>query len=236
MISRSKSYIRCVLVLLAVSAFSSNVYAAYDTEKNVEVYDPLESVNRAVYGFNRFMDKILLKPVAEGYRKVVPALGRKGVRNVLNNLTEPVTFINSVLQLDRDRAFTSFWRFTLNTTFGLGGLNDFAGNTGLKLRKEDFGQTMGTYKVGAGPYIMLPLFGPSNTRDAFGTVVDIASDPFTYTFNEYINAGRTIVKGIDTREDTLDLTKEIDRISLDPYASIRSLYTQKRKDEIKNGK
>ena len=208
---------------------------AYNVNKNVEVSDPIEGVNRSIYAVNRALDGVIIKPVTKAYRFVVPKIIRKGIRNVLRNLTEPVTFVNSVLQLDQENSFTTFWRFTVNTTFGIGGIFDVADVAGLKHRKEDFGQTAGVYGAGHGPYIMLPLLGPSNTRDAFGRVVDVFTNPWSYTFNDYALVGHAVVNGVDTREDTLELVDEIDRVSLDPYATIRSLYTQKREDEIANG-
>jgi phospholipid-binding lipoprotein MlaA len=210
-------------------------YNIGDINSNVQVSDPIEPVNRAVYGFNRFLDKILLKPIAKTYKFIMPDLARRGVSNALRNLTEPVTFINAILQADGERAATSFWRFTINSTWGIAGLGDVASDAGLKYRKEDAGQTIGVYGVGEGPYIMWPLFGPSNLRDSIGWGVDVATDPFTYIFDNEGVMARTLVSGLDSRTNNLELVDEIDRVSLDPYAAIRSLYTQKRKDDIKNG-
>lgn len=202
--------------------------------QHTEISDPLEGVNRAIYGFNKFLDKVLLKPIAKTYRFIVPEAGRKVVRNVLRNLTEPVTFVNSILQGDVENTFTTFWRFSLNSTFGLGGIFDFAEEAGLEHRPEDFGQTIGIYGAGNGPFLMIPVMGPSNTRDAFGAVADAFTDPFNYAHEDFV-LGRTVAKGISAREDKLELIDEIERTSLDPYATLRSLYTQKRADDIANG-
>jgi phospholipid-binding lipoprotein MlaA len=196
------------------------------------VKDPIEGFNRAVYGFNNRLDKVLLKPVAKSYRFIVPEIARKGVRNVLNNLSEPVTFVNSAFQGDVEQGFNSFWRFTLNSTFGIAGIFDVAKETGLEEHKRDFGQTQGVYGVGQGAYLMLPIFGPSNVRDAFGRGVDSFIDPFDYIFTTDALIARDVVNGIDSREANLNLIDNINKTSLDPYATIRSLYTQKRWDDI----
>lgn len=232
-----------VLSLTVIAAPSSGLakekYNEYgkpsQINSNIEVSDPIEPVNRAIYGFNRFLDKIILKPVAKTYRFIVPEKGRKGVTNALRNLTEPVNFLNSVLQGDVNQSFTSFWRFTINSTMGIGGLFDVARLSGLEYRKEDFGQTAGTYGTGTGPFLMLPILGPSNARDTAGLVVDSFTNPFNYLHDDFVIA-HAVIKGIDSRERTLDLVDEIDRISLDPYAATRSLYTQKRADDIRNGR
>ena len=206
-----------------------------DTNGSV-VSDPIEGVNRVIYKFNRFLDDILIKPVTKGYRFVVPEMARKGVRNALTNLSEPVTLVNSVLQGDVEHSFTTFWRFTINSTFGVAGIFDVAKDAGLVHRNEDFGQTVGVYGSGSGAYLMLPLLGPSNVRDVVGKVVDVFTDPFNYILNNEAILTRTVVAGIDAREATLDLTDHIDKTSFDAYATIRSLYTQKRSDDIRNGK
>lgn len=224
-----------MLVIGAVS-MPGKAYAGFENGGEVTISDPLEGINRAVYGFNKFLDKILLKPVAKTYRFVVPQIARKGIRNVLTNLTEPVTFLNSVLQGDVEHSFTTLWRFTINSTVGIAGLFDVVGDHGLRHRDEDFGQTLGKYGIGEGPYLVLPILGPSNGRDLVGAVADAFSDPYNYIFTDYAIAGRSVVKGIDRREGALNLIDDIDRTSLDPYATIRSLYTQRRLDEIRNGK
>jgi phospholipid-binding lipoprotein MlaA len=229
-------FLACSVIFVPFSqAQTDESYNIKDINSGVEVSDPIESVNRGIYEFNRFMDKILIKPIAKTYKRVVPEVARRGVTNALHNLTEPVTFLNAILQADPDRAFTSFWRFAINTTWGIGGLGDVAGDAGLKYRKEDYGQTAGVYGMGEGPFLMLPLLGPSNGRDTFGMVVDIVTDPFNYTFDDDAITARTLVSGLDARTNNLELVDEIDRVSLDSYAAIRSLYTQKRRDDISNG-
>jgi phospholipid-binding lipoprotein MlaA len=207
---------------------------AYDA-KDSKVSDPIEGVNRVIYGFNMFLDKILIKPIAKAYKKVVPELGRKGISNLLQNLTEPVTLANSILQGDVEHSFITFWRFTVNTTIGVGGLFDVANKGGLKHRDEDFGQTLGKYGVGNGPYLMMPIMGPTNLRDLFGGATDSLMDPYNYLVDSHGIAGRNILNAVDKRAKLLGFIEDIEESSLDPYATIRSLYTQKRLDEINNG-
>lgn len=233
--SFARNITMCFLMVLSISIFTPQASSAYDIDENVEVYDPIEPVNRAVYGFNRVLDKTLFSPVARTYRNIVPEYVRKRVHSVLVNLSEPVTLLNSGLQGDAENAHKAFWRFTINSTMGLGGLFDIAGIAGLKHRSEDFGQTMGSYGIHHGPYLMLPIFGPSNARDVVGSVADSLSDPFNYVMTDYAIAGRNLAAGIDKRESLLDILGEIDRVSLDPYAAVRSLYTQRRTSQIRNG-
>jgi len=218
-------------LLICVTPQSSYAYKGDDAR----VCDPLESVNRVVYSFNSFIDKILIKPIAKAYKKVVPEIGRKGISNLLTNLTEPVTFANSILQGDAEHSFTTFWRFTINSTIGVGGLFDVAKHGGLEHRSEDFGQTLGKYGIGNGPYLMLPIVGPSNVRDLFGSVGDSFMDPYNYVVDAHGIAGRNLLEGLDTRVELLSIIDDVEDTSLDPYATFRSLYTQKRKDEINNG-
>lgn len=205
-----------------------------DTDASL-VADPLENLNRGVYKFNDVLDKVLLKPIAKTYQAVIPETARRGIRNVLNNLGEPLNLINSVIQLDKQNSFASFWRFTINSTLGIGGIFDVAKAGGLENRKEDFGQSLGIYGTGQGAYIMLPLLGPSNVRDAFGRVADVLMDPFSYVVESDVAMAKSGIYGIDTREANLNLVDHIQKTSLDPYATIKSLYTQKRWDDIRNG-
>lgn len=198
-----------------------------------EISDPYESVNRAVFQFNEGVDTILLRPVARGYKYVVPQYGRQRVSNVLTNLRMPVIFLNSVVQLDPQNAFSSLWSFLLNSTVGVAGIFDVTGPAGLSVRDEDFDQTLGQYGVGAGSYIVLPILGPSSSRGAIGTVVDWFTDPFNY-FNGDVTVSRTIVSAIDARASLLDVTDDIYRNSLDPYATIRSGYLQRRVALVEN--
>jgi len=205
------------------------------TSLEPDVYDPLEPMNRAIHGFNMIVDEILLEPVARAYRNVVPLFVRDRVTNVLQNIQEPVNMINALLQGDVEHAFTSFWRFVLNSTFGIAGIFDFAGeNSELERRSEDFGQTMGRYGVGPGPYLVLPIFGPSSVRDAVGVAADIASNPLTYVSEEAVQASWGGSVAIDQRARALDFTDDVDANALDPYATYRSTYLQFRRKQVKD--
>ena len=196
--------------------------------------DPIEPVNRGTFAFNEALDDAVLTPISRGYKKVVPEVAREKVGNFFSNLTSPVTFVNSALQGDVNNTFTVFWRFFVNTTFGVGGLYDVASEVGLKEKNEDFGQTLGAYGAKDSSYIVLPILGPSTTRDVFGLVVDALTNPFNY-LSGGTSAALTVGKGIQTRTDALELTDEIDNTSFDPYSTYRSAYIQKRNDMINNG-
>lgn len=200
-----------------------------------QIRDPWEPMNRGIYRFNEAFDTVLMRPIAKTYVFVVPEFGRQRVTNVVTNLSEPVNMLNGFLQGSPERGFTSMWRFIINSTLGVAGLFDFAGyNFGLTLKDEDFGQTMGVYGVRSGPYLVLPFLGPSSIRDAFGRIVDWFSNPFNYVDSDEFVYGRVAVTMVDARARNLELLDEIQRTSVDPYATIRSAYAQRRAALIRN--
>lgn len=200
--------------------------------------DPLEPMNRAVFGFNDAIDKALIKPIAQGYRAVVPAYGRERVRDVLNNLRSPIILANDVLQGEPDRAMQTLMRFAFNTGFGIGGLFDVAAPGGIPYHDEDFGQTFAVWGVGEGPYLVLPILGPSNPRDTTGLAVEWLADPFDIWMDhegqDWAIWTRMGVGGVDKREAYLDTLDEIEKSSVDYYAAMRSLYRQRRAVDVKN--
>jgi phospholipid-binding lipoprotein MlaA len=200
-----------------------------------EAYDPLETVNRGIYRFNMAVDKAVVRPVAVVYRDVLPKPVQTGVHNAVGNLALPLVFANSLLQGDVENAFGAFWRFTINSTVGLAGVLDVAKDGGLQARKEDFGQTLGAHGIGSGPYLVLPLLGPSNGRDLVGKVADSLMDPFSYAGHWEFQVARKGVEVVDGRVQVLDILDEIEETSLDPYATIRSGYHQYRESMIRNG-
>ena len=204
-----------------------------------ETNDPLEPFNRTMFDINRFIDFMLLKPAAIVYRDLVPEPGRDAVRNFLNNLRSPVVLANDLMQLEMKRAGVTLGRFLVNSTAGIGGLFDVATNFGLEYHDEDFGQTLAVHGAGEGAYLVLPILGPANVRDGIGLVVDIFLDPLTYILAnqdlEWVAFARAGVDGIDRRSRVIDVLDDIERTSLDYYATIRSLYRQRRADEIRNG-
>lgn len=204
-----------------------------------QVNDPLEPMNRAIFDFNTAVDKALIKPLAQGYRDVVPAYGRERVRDLLNNLRSPIILANDMLQGEPDRAMQTLMRFAFNTGFGVGGLFDVAAPGGIPYHDEDFGQTFAVWGVGEGPYLVLPILGPSNPRDTTGLAIEWLADPFDlwmdHTGNDWVMWTRTGVSGVDKRESLLDTLDEIEKSSVDYYAAVRSLYRQRRAADVKNG-
>ncbi|MEX0839868.1 MAG: VacJ family lipoprotein [Parvibaculum sp.] len=208
--------------------------ARADNDEN----DPLEPMNRYFFELNKFFDTILLKPVATWYDGVVPEPGRNGVRNFLDNLRSPVILANDMLQGEWDRAGTTASRFGINTTVGVLGLFDPASDWGMKQHSEDFGQTLATWGTGEGPYLFLPVLGPAPPRDLTGFVVDTAFDPLTYIYwdrPKTVPVTRFVVNGIDQRARSLKTFDQIERTSVDFYATVRNLYRQSRANEIANG-
>ena len=203
--------------------------------------DPYESFNRQVFDFNHKVDRAVIKPAAEAYVQVVPEPARDGVHNFLVNLNLPVTFANDLLQGELERSAETFWRFTINSSLGVGGLFDVATtNFHLPFHTEDFGQTLAVWGVQEGPYLVLPIVGPDPPRDIGGQVGDTLMDPWTYwphiRDKFWWSVGRGVLSGIDLRSRNLESLDQIERQSIDLYASIRSLYRQNRNNEIRNGK
>ena len=198
--------------------------------------DPIEPVNRAIFEFNRVADQILIKPLAQMYQVLLPEPLRDGIRNFLDNLRTPVTLANDLFQGKFDRAAVTVQRFVINSTAGVGGLFDVARDFGIQGHREDFGQTVATWGGGEGMYLVLPILGPSNPRDAVGLVVDGFLDPVNYFAPGEVILARSLVRGVVERERVLDTLDEIERASLDFYATLRSLYRQRRADEIRDGR
>ncbi|MES2983701.1 MAG: VacJ family lipoprotein [Pseudomonadota bacterium] len=206
------------------------------TVEAAPVDDPWEGFNRPVFGFNKAADSYVLKPVASGYHWIFPETVREGVGNFFQNLGEPVNFINGVLQLDPQKAFSSFWRFLINSTFGVAGLYDFAGHVAhLPPHKNSFGDTLDSYGVESGPYLMVPLLGPSNPRDAVGGVVDFAMNPFTYITLTPIDTELTVLEVIDLRDQNAVLLDEMYGNALEPYIAMRSAYLQNKTFTSRDG-
>ncbi|MDX1541969.1 MAG: VacJ family lipoprotein [Geminicoccaceae bacterium] len=220
-----------VLVVLTIAGCSAVPGAAQDVDG-----DPLEPVNRAIFSFNTTVDGLVLEPAARIYRGVIPSPVRDSIGNVLVNARTPVVLANDLLQGEWQRANTTFGRFMINTIVGLGGIIDVATWAGMpEAHSEDFGQTLAVYGVGGGPYIVLPLLGPSNVRDTAGRVVDFFFDPIALFAPDEAVFGRTAAEGVDFREQNLETIDELERTSLDFYAATRTLSTQLRTSEIRNG-
>jgi len=205
-----------------------------------EANDPMEPMNRYFFELNNAADELLLKPLAGWYYIALPNFAQDGIRNAINNVRTPVILANDLFQGELERAGTTLGRFLVNSTLGLGGLFDIAERMGMERHDEDFGQTLAVAGVGEGPYLVLPLIGPSNPRDAFGRIVDAFLDPMTYLtfFTDFgwINTTRTGLDLVDFRARNLEAIDQLKKGSLDYYATVRSLYRQRRADEISNGK
>ena len=204
-----------------------------------EANDPLEPMNRYFFEVNHFLDEVLVKPFAGYYHTALPQFAQDSVRNVMRNLHSPTILANDLFQGGFSRAGDTSSRFLINSTLGVGGLIDVADMFGINYHDEDFGQTLGYYGTGEGPYLMLPVLGPSNPRDVTGKIVDYALDPLTwvgYIYNVgWINTVRGTLEGLDTRARNMQAIEELQKGSVDFYATIRSLYRQHRNDAIRNG-
>jgi phospholipid-binding lipoprotein MlaA len=196
--------------------------------------DPLEPTNRFFYRINDGLDTYILRPVAVAYHQV-PGGIRRPIHNVLTNISSPVVFANDVMQTKPRRAGDTMMRFLINSTVGVGGLFDVASGLGYPLHESDFGVTLALWGESEGPFLYLPVLGPSNPRDATGYGVDVGLDPFTYASFGGVNALRTSRYGlsaVDTRERLLDPIDQVKKTALDPYATFRSLYRQNRQSQI----
>lgn len=202
-----------------------------------EIYDPLEGINRVIFSFNNIADIIVLEPVAKGYKKL-PSPVQSGIGNFINNLKLPLVAVNQLLQGQGKNAVESTGRFFVNSTVGIFGLIDVADNIGLEQKQEDFGQTLATWGVGDGLYIVLPLFGPSNIRDTTGMLMTMVSDPVNaYAVTEgegWAIPVRTAINAIDQRSQIIDEVNALRDNSIDYYAAVRSSYYQNRKAAIMN--
>lgn len=198
--------------------------------------DPLEDFNRAVFAFNDAFDDAIAKPVARGYQTVVPDPADKAITNFFSNLEDVGTAVNNLLQLKVLRAFEDAGRVAFNTTFGLGGLIDFAGGLGMEKHQEDFGQTLGYWGARSGAYLVLPFLGPSSVRDAFGLAVDsFVFDPVFYINDTETAAALGGLRAVDQRADLLKTERIISQAALDRYSFIRSAYLQRRENQIQDG-
>lgn len=199
---------------------------------DADIHDPYEGFNRGVFAFNNAVDDAFINPIVLTYREVVPEPGRTGVRNFLRNLKSPMTFMNQTLQGDFSGAGDVLVRAVVNTFVGVGGIFDVAGGEGISYEQEDFGQTLGMWGVGHGPYVVLPVLGPSSMRDYFGYFVDSFADPLRwYLYNtdrEGVYFAKLGADYLDLREGLIDVLADLQKSSIDYYAATRSIYYQRR--------
>jgi phospholipid-binding lipoprotein MlaA len=242
---------KITIVLFLTVFFSVAANAGTDGENELSknkpesVKDCFETVNRGIFAFNQFLDGVIFEPIARGYR-YIPSPIRTGTGNAVGNLSNLVTVPNNLLQGDIKQAGINTARFAINTTVGILGIFDAAAVLGFeKEEKEDYGQTLGSWGVGPGCYMVLPILGPSTVRDTVGTVATfVGGDPWynvttrndTHYFKESDYYGTRITSGIDFRAKNVDSLESIEKNSIDFYASIRSLYLQDRQQKILNSK
>ena len=220
------------LLIIGSMSISNNGYSSDN--------DPLEPMNRAIFGFNEVVDDNILEPVAKGYRYVTPDPVERSVSNFFNNLGEINTIINSALQMKLDKTITSSSRLAINSTVGVLGLFDVATSLGIQREKEDFGQTLGFYGIPSGPYLVLPFFGPSSFRDAPGFYADVMMEKsISPVYTELHHEERQAIQAtnvIDTRANLLKATKILDTAAKDKYIFLRESYLQRRAKLVTDGK
>lgn len=197
--------------------------------------DPYESFNRKMFAFNDGVDKVALKPAATAYKKVLPQFVQTGVNNFFGNLSDLWTGANNLMQGKGKDGMTDFARFGLNSTLGLLGVLDIGSDVGLQKHNEDFGQTLGAWGVQSGPYLMLPVFGPSTVRDTAALPLDIKADPWAYKEPVYIRNVGTAVRAVDQRAAVLDASNLMEEAALDRYEFIRDGFLQRRESRIQDG-
>jgi phospholipid-binding lipoprotein MlaA len=206
--------------------------AVENVHADIEDKDRLEKFNRPMFHFNMMLYKTIVRPIVKIYKGVTPEWFRNRVSDFNRNLGTPVIVVNNILQGDKERAFTNFWRFTINTSLGFGGIFDIANEAGLVYSKNDFGLTLARRGVTSGTYLMLPFIGPTNLRDGTGMIVDAVINPLSYVLNTGQIVTKSTVHFGDTVTQNSDLIDNIDRTSLDSYVTTRSLYQQNRNKQV----
>jgi phospholipid-binding lipoprotein MlaA len=203
-----------------------------------QLNDPLEPMNRAIFDFDDWLDRNALKPAALAYRAVTPHFVRDRIADALANLKSPVVFLNDLAQGNATRGGVTLLRFVLNSTFGVAGLMDVATPMGLPGHVADVGETFAVWGAGEGFYLVLPLFGPSNPRDALGLGLESTLDPLSYYLADnrmrWVSTIRFLTSGLSQREAYIETLDDIKRTSLDYYSAMRSLYRQRRDAQIKD--
>jgi len=221
------------IVALILIAFLSTACSSIPAEQRVDS-DPWESLNRPLYGFNTGFDNVLTKPIAKGYRAVLPGFARKGVSNFFRNLSTPRSAINNFLQGKPKRGISEVGRFLLNSSFGIGGLIDLASMSDMEEYREDFGQTAAVWGVPDGPFVMLPFLGPHTLRDAIMLPINIVVDPLYHYDNSSVRTKLYVVGLIDIRYRLLTADRLLEG-SKDRYLTVRESYLQNREYEVYDG-
>lgn len=197
--------------------------------------DPWQLYNRAMFKFNTDFDNAFMKPAAQGYQFITPEPIDRGITNFFNNIADITSAVNNALQFKLSRAGSDVGRVVVNTTVGVVGFFDVATNMGIPTYKEDFGQTLGYWGVGAGPFLMLPILGPSSVRDTVGLAGDIVVDPLFNLNEDEIYWGLVVLRTIDRRADLLAAGDLMDEAALDRYAFVRDAFLQRRRNLVHDG-
>lgn len=221
----------CASLVLVVQGCASTPAPGSGAQAN----DPIEAFNRSVFAFNETLDENVLKPVATGYKAVLPSVARTGVTNFYNNFEDAWSAVNSLLQLKLEAAATSTMRVVMNSTLGIGGLFDWATELRVPRHNEDFGQTLGHWGVGEGPYVVWPLLGPSTARDSVALPLDLAAGPNLFVDSTAWSIGLPVLNVINTRANLLDTTALLDDIVLDKYIFVRDGFLQRRRNQVYDG-
>ena len=227
--------IYCLITIFLFSILASGCAGLLREEGSSDSRDPWEGANRAIFKFNESVDKTILKPMAQGYEKNVPQKMRMHITNFFSNLSDLMTAIQHALQLDFRSSTESAVRFLVNSTVGILGFNDVASNFGVAKTDEDTGQTLGAYGVSSGPYLVLPLFGPSSVRDSFGRIVDLFADPLNnIADSKETKVATNALRVVDTRARVLSAEQAFDALAFDRYVAMRSAYFAIREAQIED--
>ncbi len=224
--------------LMASPASAANEPETVEASDTSDINDPFEGANRILFFIHDGLDTMFLRPVSVAYTTFIPYPIRKGVDNFMSNVATPVTLSNDLLQGEWERAGTTTKRFVINSTIGLGGLVDYAAKQGLPKHTEDFGQTLAVHGVGSGPYIFVPVLGPSTPRHLVGRAVDLLADPWTYIlYNQkrLVRLTPTAIVAAQARGEGDKALNSVKETSGDYYSSLKNLYSQSRRNAINNG-
>ncbi|MCP3669923.1 MAG: VacJ family lipoprotein [Gammaproteobacteria bacterium] len=230
----SGSHFKKLRVMLAVAAIVALTGCASTSGYN-DPRDPIEGFNRVMFEFNDALDRVLIKPLAKGYRAVMPSPVDKGITNFFSNLDDVGSAINNLLQFKLKRSASDVGRIVVNSTVGILGFIDVASNMNLEKTGEDFGQTLGVWGVGPGPYIVLPIFGPSGGRDVIGMAADWITDPVTHVNPVEVKNSLIFIRAVDKRADLLGASRVVEEAALDKYEFMRDAYIQKRESDVNDG-
>lgn len=222
----------CVMHIISAEAATAHpALAQYG--KCSDIDDPIESINRKIFTFNSILDHFLLRPAAKGYNNLFAEETREKIGNALSNTKVPLTMFNNALQGEGHRALESFWKFIINSTFGALGTHDIAKARGIEVKPQTFGNTLAKYGFGPGPYIVLPFFGSTNTRDMWDSIaMNNALNPVQYVINNEVRSSISIATLVHERGVILPFTDHISKTSADPYIAIRSALHQRRESQL----